>query len=122
MTIPYLILHKVRGEPAFDIAIKLCGGDRPCQPNCGQWDGEACAAEDDWIIPTSGHKAHPIWFSEIAYDGIHLISIIDTIMPKMPPDWPDHYACNNKPAKAEKSFTSTILDKLGLTPKINRRI
>ena len=36
----YLIAHKVRGEPAFDIAIKM-----------GDW----------WIIPTSGHRAYPYW-------------------------------------------------------------
>lgn len=38
----YLILHKVRGEPAFDIAQRLQIGD-----------------EDGWIIPTSGHRAYP---------------------------------------------------------------
>src|SRR5215471_13238896 len=42
----YLILHKVRGEPAFDVA-----------ENIGDETG------DMWIIPTSGHRAYPhsIW-------------------------------------------------------------
>ena len=39
----YLILHKVRGEPAFDIAQKIQIGD-----------------EEGWIIPTSGHRAYPV--------------------------------------------------------------
>lgn len=58
---PYLILHKVRSKPAFDIAIRMCGEDLPCQPNCGLFDGEVCMAreEDWWIIPTSGHRAYP---------------------------------------------------------------
>jgi hypothetical protein len=43
----YLILHKVRGEPAFDIAIKENMGT-PSDP--GPW----------WGIPTSGHRAYPL--------------------------------------------------------------
>lgn len=45
----YLIAHKVRGEPAFDIAHKLQIGD-----------------EEGWIIPTSGHRAYPLatWLLE----------------------------------------------------------
>ena len=38
----YLILHKVRGEPAFDIASRL---------DIGSAGG--------WIVPTSGHRAYP---------------------------------------------------------------
>jgi hypothetical protein len=62
----HLILHKVRGEPAFDIASKLQIGD-----------------EEGWIIPTSGHRAYPYKTWPIdpmryQYEGL-------------PPDWPDHY-------------------------------
>ena len=38
----YLIAHRVRGEPAFDIAQRSQIGD-----------------EEGWIIPTSGHRAYP---------------------------------------------------------------
>lgn len=50
----YLILHKVRGEPAFDIAHKLQIGE-----------------EEGWIIPTSGHRAYPImhWALEELIDA-----------------------------------------------------
>lgn len=44
MSEPHLILHKVRGEPAFDIAIQVDVPDRP----------------PIWIIPTSGHAAFPV--------------------------------------------------------------
>jgi hypothetical protein len=39
----YLIVHKVRGQPTFDVAQRfaLSGG------------------EEIWMIPTSGHRAHP---------------------------------------------------------------
>jgi hypothetical protein len=39
----YLIVHKVRGQPALDIAQRfaLSGG------------------EEIWLIPTSGHRAYP---------------------------------------------------------------
>ena len=43
----YLILHKVRGEPAFDIAT-LCE-DMGTESDPGPW----------WIVTTSGHRAHP---------------------------------------------------------------
>lgn len=77
---PYLVAHLVRGEPAFDIAIKLAIGD-----------------EEGWIIPTSGHRAYPYWdislfsigkgalidgFTEGTMDmGTHYIGVL-----------PDHYA------------------------------
>ena len=39
----FLIAHKVRGEPAFDVAELLSIGP-----------------EEAWIIPTSGHRAYPL--------------------------------------------------------------
>lgn len=70
MSEPYLIAHVVRGEPAFDIAIKL-----------------QIANEEGWIIPTSGHRAYP-------YDTIQLNNVskfwLDNL-PAPPPSWPDHY-------------------------------
>ncbi len=42
MTEPYLIAHKVRGEPAFDIAVRMqcpeCNGDDAMQMSCGECD------------------------------------------------------------------------------------
>lgn len=53
----YLVAHKVRGEPAFDIAQHLT-----C-PKCNATD-DHCTACDGvghwWIVPTSGHRAYPI--------------------------------------------------------------
>ena len=65
----YLILHKVRGEPAFDIAQKILFDD----------------GEEGWIIPTSGHRAYPkTWLKlsdiPLSLDGATL-----------PDDLPDHY-------------------------------
>jgi len=72
MTEPHLILHKVRGEPAFDIAV-LIGEDS---------DGPL------WIIPTSGHRAYPYWH-------ISVNEINPEDRPPMPPDHPDHYSTND---------------------------
>src|SRR6202166_388044 len=69
----YLIAHRVRGEPAFDIAQRSQIGD-----------------EEGWIIPTSGHRAYPYDF--IALSMVSAIWI--TELGPMPPDLPDHYACN----------------------------
>ena len=63
----YLIAHKVRGEPAFDIAI-----------NMGGW----------WIIPTSGHRAYPYWHQPIYLE--------DWQLPPVPADLPDHYPVAQK--------------------------
>ena len=76
----YLILHKVRGEPAFDIAEPIMIGD-----------------EEGWIIPTSGHRAYPhrTWklddlsdISDINSAGYHnRPAAFDSV----PDDLPDHY-------------------------------
>jgi len=57
----YLILHKVRGEPSFDVAEKTTIGD-----------------EEGWILSTCGHRAYPYWYRALAPMDI-------------PEDWPDHY-------------------------------
>lgn len=44
MTNLFFIAHKVRGEPAFDVAEQMQVGE-----------------ETWWIIPTSGHRAYPFW-------------------------------------------------------------
>ena len=58
----YLIAHKVRGEAAFDVAIKM-----------GDW----------WIIPTSGHRAYPWAYFDIDAEMY--------AAGPMPTDLPDHY-------------------------------
>ena len=69
----YLILHKVRGEPAFDIATPLEIGD-----------------EEGWIIPTSGHRAYPaqIWPLD------DLVSEANASLDNVP----DHYAIVREPS------------------------
>lgn len=74
----YLIAHKVRGQPAFDIAIQMPMDD-----------------EIWWIIPTSGHRAYPYWniaLNDLRYeDGIGYTEMWCRINPDMPSPWPDHY-------------------------------
>lgn len=66
----YLIHHKVRGTPTFDVAEKIQIG-----------------TEVGWIIPTSGHRAYPskVWL---------LSDFVDTAQP-LAEDLRDHYAVNN---------------------------
>lgn len=100
MSEPFLILHKVRGKPEFDVAAKSCPGPRPCQPDCGCWDGESCLVEDDWTVTTSGHRAHPLFWwkiSELAStDGwsspIEVLSDLGDKLALVP----DHYSANDK--------------------------
>jgi hypothetical protein len=104
MTDLYLIAHKVRGEPAFDIAILLDTLDE---------DGDLI-----WIIPTSGHRAYPwhYWpWDELYCDSRRSLGDIDPVeitAPPMPPNHPDHYACNDRPVRGAPS----LLDRLNLKP------
>ena len=85
----YLILHKVRGEAAYDIASPLGSlGDPECI----------------WIIPTSGHRCYPYWVRPLEEPAI-----------PMPDSWPDHYSVNQ--AKAPTLTKVDLDDLLGLSPR-----
>lgn len=108
MTEPYLILHRVRGEPAFDIAHKITIGD-----------------EEGWIVSTSGHRAYPYWSQQIGeivqgdiYDGWLEGTILDGV------DLLDHF-----PTPRAAPYTpiphGSLAQRLGLVPKapkIERKI
>lgn len=121
----YLIAHKVRGEPAFDIAIQmacpecqtyesitgvLCESRKP-QEDCHECDQLGYW----WIIPTSGHRAYPYWNIELGalmHDteiSVHEIAPVCTLdkVPEMPPSLPDHYPTRAAP-------TIPLADLLGL--------
>jgi len=128
----YLILHKVRGEPAFDIASKLrCPVCEPMRQ--GLDDGMAyagnCNACDDgywWIIPTSGHRAYPYlhWNMDDLFDGSDInkngfhnkpIDLIEGC----PADWPDHYPMDvGSPPKPDLNIMALISN---LLPKVKDR-
>jgi hypothetical protein len=103
----YLILHKVRGEPAFDVAERCDGmgtGDDP-----GPW----------WIIPTSGHRAFPFIIEPLE----RMVSVNGD------QDWdalPDHYQLSMAPRKAKSTDAEewAMLAELGFERsggKITRR-
>ncbi len=82
MTEPYLILHKVRGEPAFDVAIRCEDMGTPSDP--GPW----------WIIPTSGHRAFPLDTTPLRVSGEQLM------LEPEGENWdtlPDHYSAQASP-------------------------
>lgn len=102
----YLILHKVRGEPAFDVAQRL-------EDNL---EGETQLGEV-WIIPTSGHRAYPFWthpLNSVLIEGdtpYQSFPLIDApLYETMPLDLKDHYAASEpiaKPAARPKPATAT---------------
>lgn len=106
---PYLVLHKVRGLPAFDIAIRCDDMGTPLDP--GPW----------WIIPTSGHRARPYqWWvmADIAYapNAVEPWVEIDAIAFELNgkdwiDDWPDHYPCGHslpEPSHISPALTSVL--------------
>ena len=101
---PYLIAHKVRGLPAFDIAVKMI---------CPQCDGNAVCNECDdqgfwWIIPTSGHRAYPWWSSELT-QGFSIEDILVEL--PMPSDLPDHYTTTRDPIASRPRGLAALLAK-----------
>lgn len=98
----FLIAHKVRGEPAFDIAIKM---DCPeCTAGCPECDGLGYW----WIIPTSGHRAHPYWHRQLVL-GEWPPQVNDAPDLDPPPDCPDHYPIKSEASKAKLSAILTNL-------------
>lgn len=126
----FLIAHKVRGEPAFDVAVS-----QPC-PKCAQYEyvegmivaesNSGCSECDDegcwWIVSTSGHRAYPYWtvpMETLGYKFQSDGSVPDLIRP-MPPGLPDHYPCN--PTRSDPNSGKALLAQLGLTQKVVRRL
>ena len=115
MSEPFLILHRVRGEPAFDIAERH--DDMGSASDPGPW----------WIIPTSGHRAYPYdqWpltnLADVSY-GPKQHKPYDWIMYDMTNladnwnSWPDHYPPKSSPSTPRKAISS-LLATLGLAPK-----
>lgn len=107
MTDLYLIAHKVRGEPAFDVALRM---DCPeCESGCaecnqlGHW----------WIIPTSGHRAYPYYSVDLDLLGEEYNHAIRP--GEMPANLPDHYPVNKPIAKQSgPRGTAELLADIGL--------
>ena len=100
----YLITHKVRNEPAFDVAMRM-----PC-PECATYEyvehmavaesNPGCTECDHlgywYIIPTSGHRAYPcscIPLSELDHMGHNMLSVPLPLMEGLP----DHYRVGPAP-------------------------
>lgn len=104
----FLILHKVRGEPTFDVATYI--GD--------DGDGEV------WIIPTSGHRCYPLQSWPIPEE---VVMEADAV--KVPIDWPDHYTASAADEgyghkELRKYAVTDLLNRLGLNrkPSLTRRL
>lgn len=97
----FLILHRVRGEPAFDIATRC--DDMGTSEDPGPW----------WIIPTSGHRAYPfLWWP---------LGSLTCMENALPSDWPDHYP--DQPSPSAPRVIGGLLSILGLgrSPGLRRR-
>ncbi len=85
----FLIAHKVRGEPAFDVAAQMecpmCQEAGAASVLCHECDSLGYW----WIIPTSGHRAYPYWHGAKPLYG--------KILEQMPEGLPDHYTTRAAP-------------------------
>jgi hypothetical protein len=103
---PFLILHKVRGASAFDIAERC------------EIDGE-----EAWVVSTSGHRAYPFAYwslaDEVMAGPLYASDQEKRIDPATLAAWPDHYQVKSSPAPLS---IPGLLAKLGLGSKpIKRR-
>ena len=124
----FLIAHKVRGEPAFDVALQmscpLCESFR--METFGDWACDECDTTGHWwIIPTSGHRAYPFVATDLKHLYLQPGGIVYSYHEfsqsfKMPPDLPDHYttstASSPKAAELIKLF-KTKVEPIGRRPK-----
>src|SRR5262245_12177604 len=97
----YLILHKVSGEPAFDIAHRL------------ETD------EEIWIVSTSGHRAYP--YQTWCLEELIRESRTPIINKEVPEDWPDHYQNVRHDGPSERATFNIGALLSGLIPKVQRR-
>ncbi len=104
MSEPFLILHKVRGEPAFDIAERC--DDMGTASDPGPW----------WVIPTSGHRAHPWWWVGVN-EVPDIQCLLDSTPSGMPDSWPDHYAASATRSRLATAATD-ILSIMGIGRKV----
>lgn len=130
MSEPFLILHKVRGDPAFDVATRMT-----C-PLCRTYEyvetvavAESNAGCDEcegagywWIIPTSGHRAYPYWDKRLED-----IFFVGAIVPgfdyplELPKDWPDHYPLTRSADKPKLDLSGLLSKIVPLTISKDRR-
>jgi hypothetical protein len=101
----YIILHKVDGKPAFDVAHRLESD------------------EEMWIVSTTGHRAYPYknWPVESVFGGLHVGENYDLILPD---GWPEHYQPAER-ATAKKGTGLNIMDFIKMPQpviKLRRRI
>jgi len=88
----YLILHKVRGEPAFDVAQRIE------HSFANLVDANEPVRDHIWIIPTSGHRAYPVWEYPLldlySHPDVGSLSPLELWGGELPPDIRDHYAAS----------------------------
>jgi hypothetical protein len=124
----FLIAHKVRGQPAFDIAERhpcaVCHADPnvvdfivPTTEDCHECEGLGYW----WNIPTTGHRAYPYWDHDLdslgvdlSYPGEPEFERVMSTIPPMPPSLRDHYEVTTTKAEKAKPSPSALLAKLGL--------
>ena len=111
----YLILHKVRGEPAFDIADRIkCPICEPIKQGLDVSTSLECNACEGsgywWIIPTSGHRAYPheYWDLEDLFDGSDYPHDHPWTHDTVPEELRDHYHIEAKPIVRPPSKTTSI--------------
>lgn len=124
----YLIAHKVRGQPAFDIAERMkcpiCEAhSQAFDDGSFSWGCDDCDDGYWWILSTCGYRAYPVahWNLEDLIDAsdyphLHPTIAIDKLSFE---DSPDVFACNDHNHKIiDDGAGKSLLARLGLLRKV----
>jgi hypothetical protein len=131
----YLIAHKVRGQPVFDVAEKMqcpiCKGVGHAHGAEDNYEGPPCVnCEGEghwWILSTIGHRAYPYYTIPVAelmqcFKG-GFKEEVTALVPDPPEGLRDFYAIHDRQVKqaaemqltpAAKQNAEDLLAKLGL--------
>lgn len=125
MTDLYLILHRVRNQPAFDIAEQMKCPSCENDPGCTECSGLGYW----WIASTWGFRCHPYWTIKLDITTVsdnQWLSLDEeggVALPNLPPDWPDLFPINSPSPHPDSGFVTDLIATLGLGSKpIKRRI
>jgi hypothetical protein len=114
----HLIAHKYCGQPTFDVATQM-----KC-PICELISSANCAECDDgyWWILNDGHRAHPYWHCSLDPKRDLIGQMLADSVPPMPNDARDAYPEPRKEPAEKPQALRGLLTKIGLLPKLERRL
>lgn len=115
----FLIAHRCRGEPTFDVA------ERMICPSCDVGESKVkddyCEECNDegywWILSTSGYRAHPWEYHLLSTIQFYGNNSMQRMLNDMPLNALDCFPINSPSHKPSSDRSNDLLARLNLIPK-----